>query len=170
MVSIPACHAGDRGSISRRGDTTLWIQDDCLLVTLLLAMSMLVGGVRGGCSSNGRALALHVRSTGIDTPHLQCLMKFGVSDRSSLVLWTWKFAFINVKINPPYPLGHTNLIERARTPFISSKCSQRSPFFKQDHQALVLWCNWSALRTLNPVILVQVSVEPISGVVSISNL
>ena len=24
----------------------------------------------------------------------------------------------------------------------------------------VLWCNWSALRTLNPVIRVQVSVEP----------
>ena len=24
-----------------------------------------------GCSSNGRALALHVRGTGIDTPHFQ---------------------------------------------------------------------------------------------------
>ena len=26
--------------------------------------------------------------------------------------------------------------------------------------AVVLWCNWLALRTLNPVIRVQVSVEP----------
>ena len=77
---------------------------------------------------------------------------------------------LRIRSPTPYPLGHTTLFERARTPFMSSKCSQRSPFFKQYHQALVLWCNWSALRTLNPVIRVQVSVEPISGVVSISNL
>ena len=28
---------------------------------------------RRGCSSNGRVLASHVRGTGIDTPHLQCI-------------------------------------------------------------------------------------------------
>ena len=34
VVSIPACHAGDRGSIPRRGEDTFFILDSLLFFTL----------------------------------------------------------------------------------------------------------------------------------------
>ena len=36
---------------------------------------------QGGCSSDGRALALHARGTGIDTPHLHSIFAFGNQHR-----------------------------------------------------------------------------------------